>query len=163
VLFILCAHPRVVVAAAEKSSSNSPPVHAVVYVPHEFNRFSTCQKLNPVWWFANADDPVPPKTYRPGKRGRKFMWYLRNPFHNFTFYVIGIADKPFLRTGRYANRVANPNGGWNWAMSRYQWLWLPFVDYHRNRFEFYLGWRDGGNFGIKLNFGQKKKPKTARP
>jgi len=48
---------------------------------------------------------MPPDTYRPGKRLRKFSWYIRNPFHNFTFYVIGISDKVFLRTGRYADRV----------------------------------------------------------
>lgn len=54
------------------------------------------QKLNPLWWLGNADDPVPPPDwYRPGRRFRKARRHLRNPLHNFTFYVIGIADKDF--------------------------------------------------------------------
>ena len=91
---------------------------------------------------------------------RKLTWSLRNPGHNFTFYVIGIEDKVFLRVGRYADRVANPNGGWNWAVCHYRWLRLPFIDYHSGRFEFYFGWRNGGNFGMKLNFAQHRKQET---
>ncbi|HEY6226544.1 MAG TPA: hypothetical protein VI282_05410 [Verrucomicrobiae bacterium] len=121
--------------------------------------------MNPVWWFENADDPVPPTWYRKGKRCRKFMWSMRNPLHNFDHYVIGIGDKHFTRVGRSPDRVANPNGGWNWAVCRYRNLRLPFVDYQRGRFEFYVGWRNGGNFGAKLNFAQKrsapKKPNSA--
>ncbi len=150
---LLCAYQGVARDSAAEPKA-SEPVRAVVHVPPQLHRFSTWQKLNPIWWVGNADDPAPPKSYRPGKRTRKFTWYLRNPFHNFTFYVIGIEDKVFLRVGRYADRVANPNGGWNWAVCRYQWLRLPFVDYHRGRFEFYFGWRNGGNFGMKLNFAQ---------
>jgi hypothetical protein len=70
---------------------------------------------------------------------------------------MGIGDKPFTRVGRFPERVANPNGGWNWAVCRYRKLRLPFVDYHRRNFEFYFGWRNGGNFGMKLNFGQKRR------
>lgn len=84
------------------------------------------------------------------------MWYVRNPYHNFDHYVIGIGDKSFTRVGRFPAQVANPNGGWNWAVCRYRNLRLPFVDYQRGGFEFYLGWRNGGNFGIKLNFAQKR-------
>ena len=156
IVFVSACCCRASTNVVEKTRTNSPPVHAVVHVPRELHRFTTWQKLNPVWWFGNADDPIPPKSYRPGKRWRTFTWHLRNPFHNFTFYVIGIADKPFLRVGRYADRVANPNGGWNWAICHYQWLHLPFVDYRRGRFEFYWGWRNGGNFGMKLNFAQKR-------
>jgi hypothetical protein len=112
--------------------------------------------MNPVWWFGNADDPVPPPDYRKGKCCRKFMWYMRNPFHNFNHYIIGIGDKPFTRVGRFPDKVANPNGGWNWAVCKYKYLRLPFVDYQRGRFEFYCGWRNGGNFGMKLNFAQKR-------
>ena len=154
-----------VTAEASKNAVTNaiPPVHAFIHVPPKLHRFSTWQKLNPIWWLGNADDPEPPKTYRPGKRTRMVTWYFRNPFHNFTFYVIGIGDKVHLRVGRYADRVANPNGGWNWAVCRYQWLQLPFVDYHGGRFEFYVGWRNGGNFGMKLNLLQhqaKAKAKT---
>jgi len=132
------------------------PLKITIRQPKE-QRFTLLQKLNPIWWFGNADDPEPPEKYRPGKPLRKFFWYCRNPFHNFDHYVIGISDKPFTRIGPYPNRMQNPNGGWNWAVCRYGWWQLPFADYQRGRFEFYIGWRTGGNFGIKLNFAQKKK------
>ncbi len=55
--------------------------------PHPMAR----QKFNPVWWFGNLDDPTPPDSYRPEDRHRKIKWRLRNPLHNFMFYVVGIA------------------------------------------------------------------------
>ena len=123
-------------------------------MPRQRQPFSTCKKLNPAWWLGNAEEPKAPDWYRPGQCCRDFLWHLRNPCHNFTFYVIGIADKPFTRTGCYPGRASNPHGGWNWATCRYKRLRLPFMDYHRGRFEFYCGWRNGGNFGMKLNFAQ---------
>ena len=39
-------------------------------------------KVNPVWWFGNIDDPAPPAWYRPDSAQRDFLWHLRNPFHN---------------------------------------------------------------------------------
>lgn len=81
---------------------------------------------------------------------------MRNPFHNFDHYVIGVGDKSFTRVGRFPDQNAKPNGGWNWAVCKYKCLRLPFVDYQRGRFEFYIGWRNGGNFGMKLNFAQKR-------
>lgn len=110
------------------------------------------QKLNPVWWLGNFDDPIPPDWYRPGKRFRKAWWHLRNPFHNFTFYVIGIADKDFTRSGTHPGRVFHPEGGWTRAVSRYRWRRYPFVSYIRNDFKCYAGWRERGNFGLKLTF-----------
>jgi len=133
--------------------TNQPP-RVFHHFPHQ--KFSPCLKRNPIWWFKNADDPVPPPWYRKGKCCRKFMWYMRNPFHNFDHYVIGVGDKPFTRVGRFPDKNAKPNGGWNWAVCKYKCLRLPFVDYQRGGFEFYMGWRNGGNFGMKLNFAQKR-------
>jgi len=132
-----------------------------LHFPKEGQKFSFWTKCNPVWWFGNADDPEPPENYRKGKCCRQFMWRMRNPCHNFTFFILGIEDKPHVRTGKYPGKVANPNGGWNWAVCKYKRLRLPFVDYKRGRFEFYCGWRNGGNFGMKLNFRQGK-PKKAK-
>jgi len=138
--------------------SNAPP-KVVAHFPSQPYDFSACQKLNPAWWFGNADDPEPPDWYRTNRCCRKFMWYLRNPCHNFTFFVMGIADKPFTRSGRFPGEIANPNGGWNWAVCRYKRVRLPFVAYNHGRFQFYCGWRKGGNFGMKFNFGgARKKP-----
>jgi len=109
-------------------------------------------KWNPKFWFGNLDDPVPPADYRPADHNRVHKWYFRNPTHNFTFYVIGIADKKFRRAGHHPADVFNPHGGWNYAVCKYKWARLPFVSYQRHKFSFYLGWRERGNFGLKLNW-----------
>lgn len=114
------------------------------------------QKWNPIWWFGNVDDPEPPEWYRPGSTNRRWLWRLRNPLHNFTFYVIGIADKPFTRTGKFPNAVFAPDGGWNRAVARYKCVCLPFVSFNGTRCRFYFGWRERGNFGCKMNFGRLK-------
>jgi hypothetical protein len=117
------------------------------------------EKLNPVWWLKNRDDPTPPGWYKPDDRHRRLKWSFRNPFHNFNFYVIGVADKKFYRSGRYPESVMNPHGGWDFEAARYKFFWLPFVSYHREKFDFYFGWRNHGNFGIKLNVNPTKPPK----
>jgi hypothetical protein len=116
----------------------------------------TSQKFNPVWWFGNADDPEPPEWYAPGDPARRRKWHLRNPLHNFTFYVVGVADKPFERVGRNPQDVFHPDGGWNWATCRYKHCRLPFFSYKRGRFATYWGWRERGNFGLKLTFRREK-------
>ena len=114
------------------------------------------QKWNPLWWLGNVDDPKPPDWYRPGSTGRRWLWQLRNPLHNFTFYVIGVADKPFTRSGKFPQAVFAPDGGWNWAVTKHSCVRLPFVSYNGERGRFYLGWRERGNFGGKVNFGRLK-------
>jgi hypothetical protein len=111
-------------------------------------------KWNPVWWLGNADDPVPPAWYEPDNPHRKRDWFFRNPFTNFTYFVIGVADKDTMRYGRYPKLVGNPHGGWNFAVTRRRIVLLPFWDYKNSRMEFYFGWRERGNFGIKLIFHQ---------
>ncbi len=134
----------------------SPQWHSVVMMPHtNLPPIHFYNKLNPIWWFENLDDPRPPAWYRPNGSCRTFMWYLRNPFVNFTYFVIGVADKKTVRSGVHPLVPGNPNGGWNFAVTRRRIAYLPFVDYKRHRFEFYFGWRERGNFGMKLNFRQK--------
>lgn len=109
------------------------------------------KKINPLWWLKNEDDPVPPDWYMAGssQRKRNTWWLMRNPLHNFTFYVIGMADKPFTSSGKYPDDVFNPKGGWNWSVRRYKWISLPFVSY-KGKVKFYAGWRERGNIGFKL-------------
>lgn len=86
-------------------------------------------KLNPLWWLQNADEPVPPAWYRPKDAHRVMKWHFRNPFHNFDHYVIGVADKQFYRSGRFPRRDSSPHGGWNFAIVRRGTLaLLPFTD-----------------------------------
>jgi hypothetical protein len=112
----------------------------------------TAQKWNPLWSFGNADDPVPPKWFRPGSPNRRWLWRMRNPLHNFTHYVIGVADKDVTRTGKYPAAVFAPDGRWNWAVTRHRWLPLPFISFDGKYCRAYLGWRESGNLGGKLNF-----------
>lgn len=114
------------------------------------------QKWNPVWWFGNADDPVPPQWYRPGQKMRSALWQLRNPFHNFTFYVIGVHDKDFVRLGEEPGAVFRRGGGWNWAVIERGWMRLPFVSYEGRNIRWYALWREKGNFGLKLHRNKKE-------
>ena len=107
-------------------------------------------KLNPVWWLENADEPVPPAWYLPADPRRATKWRFRNPFHNFNFYVIGVADKTFTRSGRYPQRNSDPHGGWDLEIIRRKLVLLPFVSYERHWCTFYLGWRDRGAFGMEF-------------
>lgn len=128
------------VAASRVTPVNSPP------------RLHAAQKWNPCWWFGNMDDPTPPQWYRPEDPHRVAKWKRRNPLHNFTFYVVGIADKDFRRVGRYPDQVFNPHEGWNWAVCKYKVWRLPFISYRHGSLKFYLGWRERGNFGAKFTF-----------
>ena len=124
------------------ASVHTPPIRAV-------------QKWNPLWAFRNADDPVPPAWYRPAARNRAMLWRMRNPFHNLTHYIIGVSDKDITRTGKHPGAVFAPGGGWNWAVTRHRWLPLPFVSFDGKRGRFYLGWRESGNFGGKVNLTKR--------
>lgn len=139
-----CSHP------AERAPASN------VYTNIPEHRLTLGQKINPAFWAGNLDDPVPPDSYLPGKSGRMRNWYWRNSCHNFTFYVVGIADKQFTRIGRYPAAVFKPSTGWNWAVCKYRWFRLPFVSYHNGRFKFYCGWREHGNFGVKMNLWAAK-------
>ncbi len=113
------------------------------------------QKWNPVWWLGNADDPEPPEWYRPGQKMRGALWQLRNPLHNFTFYVIGVHDKEFVRLGKQPGAVFRRGGGWNCAVIQAGVLRLPFVSYEGRHVRWYALWREKGNFGLKLQRARK--------
>lgn len=144
------------------ANTNSPIWHSIIVTPdtrrptiHFYN------KLNPVWWLENADEPVAPDWYLPDDEHRTWKWHFRNPFHNFTFYVIGVADKEIVRSGRYPDQNFNPHGGWECAVTRRKLVWLPFWSYQRPRLKFYFGWRERGEFGAELKF--LHPPKSKRP
>jgi len=144
------------------SPTNSTPI-VVAHVPSETRQFTLCQKLNPIWWLGNADDPLAPDWYRPGQPFRNVIWYFRNPFHNLNFFVIGVSDKPFIRSGRFPRNTFNPNDGWNSSVIRYYRLRLPFVSFKRNRVRIYFGWRTGGAFGIELKLRATERTPKAPP
>jgi len=148
---------------AQRTSAKAPPQGKEIIRNEPKVTVHTAQKWNPVWWFGNADDPEPPDLYKPEDSARRRKWHLRNPLHNFTFYIVGVADKPFERVGRDPQEVFNPAGGWNWATCRYKYCRLPFFSYTRGRFATYWGWRERGNFGLKLTFRKKVEKRPDLP
>ena len=82
--------------------TNAARWHSITVTPRaELPKIHFYDKLNPVWWVKNSDEPVPPEWYKPDDRHRVMKWHFRNPFHNFGNYVIGVADKKFVRSGKY--------------------------------------------------------------
>lgn len=145
--------------AATNSAPKPTGWHTIKTTPRSnLPKIHFYNKLNPVWWLKNQDDPKPPDWYKPGGKHRNLKWNFRNPFHNFDFYIIGVADKKFARSGRFPESNSDPRGGWDFEAARYKFVWLPFISYHRPKFDFYLGWRERGNFGIKFNINPAKKP-----
>jgi len=140
------------------AGTNSVPWHTIIVTPPPNQpRIHFYNKLNPVWWLGNVDDPTPPAWYRPDDKHRTTKWRWRNPLHNFDHYVIGVADKKFIRSGHYPERNSNPKGGWDFEVARRKLVLLPFLSWQRGGFNFYFGWREAGSFGIKLNYSRPPK------
>jgi hypothetical protein len=105
---------------------------------------------------------------------RAVAWQLRNPFHNFCFYVIGTADRinaeiDLLKITKHgcSSGTYRPEGKTVFAdedSSLYIALHgnKPFISLRIRYFadrqlDFYFGWRERGNFGILF------KPFRSRP
>lgn len=109
--------------------------------------------------FGNDEDGVlGDRNYNPAQIDSiwwRIGWWLRNPMHNLMFHVppFGLVGRQFTRTGN-CNVFVEPWGGWGWAVIRYKWMRLPFISYY-GRIKFYFGWRERGNFGMKLTWNSK--------
>lgn len=86
---------------------------------------------------------------------RAVAWWFRNPFHNLTWYVLGVADKERVVRGPWAPSFHRPEGGWLWCFTDVQVLGftvsLPFISYLSATRKGYAGWRPSGSFGFKFN------------
>ncbi|MCB1111289.1 MAG: hypothetical protein H7A37_06425 [Chlamydiales bacterium] len=130
--------------------------------------------------FGNDDDGLFGECCKPPYRcsqhnciNKALRWNLRNPLHNFCFYVIGsahcqnsevtlleISPQRFC-IGRYrsCNGVNFPSDCSSLFIALHGWK--PFISLrikhcpHRSS-DFYIGWRERGNFGIKCNLFNKK-------
>jgi hypothetical protein len=105
---------------------------------------------------------------------RAFFWWCRNPFHNFTHYVIGSADKPnsqfiifkaadgkicgFTFQREPLSIYAEKGSSFYFGLHR----WKPFISLYLTysktyKGDFYIGWRPNGAFGIKaVPLGHRK-------
>ena len=109
-------------------------------------------KINPLWWIKNTDDPVEDNGwYLPGKPlwYRRIRWGIRNPLANFRRYNIGFWDKQNIWIPERWKR--NPIG---WDGQDTQWpldgeglgITLQFISYRVGAFEGYFGWNGTGEF-----------------
>lgn len=111
------------------------------------------RKLDPLWWPQNSDQPEAPPWYRKDGKLRNLTWFFRNLGHNFTFYVIGVADKTTVRKGWYPTENSKPGGGADVQVTEYGYLRYPFFSYKNGWMYFYCGYRERGDWGIELHFG----------
>lgn len=99
--------------------------------------------------------------------GKAFAWTLRNPLHNFCYYVIGSAgrindeftilkmNRKSIQTFQYSPVAKTVFGGrftsFYFGVHNYKPLISIRLAYGSCwKSDFYIGWRDQGNFGIKF-------------
>ncbi len=99
--------------------------------------------------------------WRPTLTGwrRRVLWWLRNPFHNLLWHVLGVVDQQTQQLGagwvRHALTGGNPQSNWDGGLHvcvlrKPRRVPLPFVSFRAGQFEGYLGWRERGNLGGAL-------------
>lgn len=115
--------------------------------------FPWYKKINPIWWLQNDADGWFPDHYLPEESWikRAVLYFLRNPFHNFTFFIIGFRDKPSVSYAKNPN-TTHIDGEFNYGYTKvYGWLPVPFISFRKWGAEGYVGWRvPGAAFGLKL-------------
>ncbi len=80
---------------------------------------------------------------------------LRNSFHNFTHYVIGVSDRHSHRIGINAPSIWNDSGPFNMSVTRCgPLMYLPMVSNRGPFLEWYVGWRVYGSWGAALRLAQ---------
>jgi hypothetical protein len=119
------------------------------------------KKLNPLWWFFNEGEPLPPEGYLKGQPQwqRVIRWYIRNPFQNFGQFVLGVYDRNYEVYGTAPVKATTwldvagqqDRTGLKWSVIRLGWLRLPFVSYTGKKVVWYAGWQWWGFFGFKFN------------
>lgn len=121
--------------------------------------------------FGNDDDGLWGEASAPDQEGGSVRhaaaWWLRNPCHNFFFYVIGSAHRTNSELTLLAFSASKchflsykPEGGNVFYDEGSCFFfgfhgWKPFcslrIQYSKNRrLDSYIGWRERGNFGGKL-------------
>jgi hypothetical protein len=130
--------------------------------------------------FGNDDDGIfgedskkPYKHDQPISFKKAVFWACRNPLHNFCFYTIGTAyctnsELAIIRLGdgtfgfcEYSPEAGRVFGGKGSSFLLALHGWKPFISLrlaycpHRSS-QFYLGWRERGNFGVKFTPMKKK-------
>lgn len=127
--------------------------------------------------FGNEDDGIYGEEAQflpdePNDESKARKWWLRNPLHNFCFYVIGSADKVndeitlFKASQKGVNCFDYKPVGDTVFADEATSIFIalhgkkPFfslrVGSKDRSFDFYFGWRERGNFGIKCCLRKQK-------
>lgn len=170
ILLILCTSCTV----PPPNEENPTPLYAII--PAHQSCIAPGDVQSWMLWalFGNDDDGIygeGPKAHfcedEPNTTDKFWRWWRRNPLHNFTFYVIGSADRfnsafALLKVGDRGSCIFYPqyhpteypfdhiglylalHGGKPFLSLRFPWT------RHRS-FNFYCGWRCRGNFGMVLH------------
>lgn len=131
--------------------------------------------------FGNDDDGIfgeePNTHYRleePNDLKKACAWQLRNSFHNFCFYVIGTANQPNSEVTLFRLTPCDiecctyrPIATTIFPCKQSCLFfalhgWKPFISLrlaypNGGHSDFYLGWRNRGNFGMKCILYTKRK------
>lgn len=106
-------------------------------------------------FFGNDDDGLfGDESWRAGRARTPLLallWWLRNPFHNLTHYVIGFAG----RTVEWDGPDMDSDGTFV-AHAVYRGIRFPFFASNGGGWLRYIGWRPSGAFGIKFIYRRKQ-------
>lgn len=113
--------------------------------------------LNPLGnWHEPMPYPLKRQLEAPDNEFLAWLWWTaRNPFHNFTHFVLGICP-----VGRRYDWVSPETNGWYEDTQDFCWRnWKPRrpvlcrKHFRVLGFKGYIGWSDRGSFGISLRRG----------
>lgn len=162
--------------STKEINENTPPHWLYRIVPRHRSQLQWYDIGHMATWmvFGNDDDGIfgeaQPKPYRPNEKPslqKSLRWWCRNPLHNFCFYTIGSAHRRNSEID-ILQIVDNKISGLHYRadgsklfIGKNSSLYIalhggkPFLSlrlrYHRHyRADFYIGWRERGNFGIKF-------------
>lgn len=185
VLFLMngCASYKVPTESfINENGSNAEPLSHWLYgvVPRHSSQLSWYDAGHWLTWtlLGNDDDGIfgEESDYKPDLPtgvAKASHWFMRNPFHNFGFYVIGSAQKDnpeyiLLKAShqgvlafRHSEEPSNfGDKGSSFLLALHgnkPFVSLRVIWSERKKSELYFGWRERGNFGAKcILLGDRK-------
>lgn len=145
------------------------PVDKVI--PEEYHCNTWFCKIFDHWLspLGNWNEPVPYPEHRKKQAEESWLhpwlyWHIRNPFHNFCHYWIGITPRGnryewiLPESAGWVRVVVPPHSQWQYSFwtRKDRQIKLPFWNYDGDIWQFYIGWLRRGNFGMALRKKEHK-------
>lgn len=128
--------------------------HIIMFIIALFTADSF-KELNPIYWWKNDEDGnYGPDGWNEQYGGKTLkaalMWAFRNPIHNYTFHVIGIANKERKFISESGGLWPDPPNLFNKGkhILENNKKEYKLTSYRDNEIECYIGFRPNGAFGI---------------